>query len=172
MDEKTKELTRRKFLWSSFGAIMGAIVAGMAWPVINYIISPALGKTGKEVWDEAGPLDKVEIGQPTQMMYKATVQDGYFKEEMTRSIWVIKKSEQEITVFNPNCTHLGCGYHWSAEKNKFLCPCHGSQFDITGQVTGGPAPRPLDTLPAKVENGKLLVNYQIFRAGVPDKLEA
>ena len=41
----------------------------------------------------------------------------------------------------------------------------------TGAVLGGPPPRPLDTLPVKVENGEVHVLYQSFRTGVPDKIE-
>ena len=30
--------------------------------------------------------------------------------------------------FGPQCTHLGCAYHWEEGKNEFLCPCHTSLF--------------------------------------------
>ena len=32
------------------------------------------------------------------------------------------------------CTHLGCVVPWSKAENKFICPCHGSQYDATGKV--------------------------------------
>lgn len=32
------------------------------------------------------------------------------------------------------CTHLGCVVPWSKAENKFMCPCHGSQYDQTGKV--------------------------------------
>merc|ERR1712087_107138 len=41
------------------------------------------------------------------------------------------------------CTHLGCVVPWSAANNKFMCPCHGSQYAPTGAVVRGPAPLPL-----------------------------
>jgi len=43
------------------------------------------------------------------------------------------------------CTHLGCLYNWSDQENKFICPCHGSQFNLEGTYIQGPAPRSLDT---------------------------
>lgn len=32
------------------------------------------------------------------------------------------------------CTHLGCVVPWNKAENKFMCPCHGSQYDATGKV--------------------------------------
>jgi hypothetical protein len=37
-------------------------------------------------------------------------------------------------------------------------------------VLGGPAPRRLDTLPVKIENGELYVEWKQFKSGTPDKI--
>ena len=50
------------------------------------------------------------------------------------------------------CTHLGCTVPWLAKEQKFICPCHGSAFDITGNVISPPAPRALDMYPVLIEN--------------------
>jgi menaquinol-cytochrome c reductase iron-sulfur subunit len=44
-------------------------------------------------------------------------------------------------------------------------------FDTAGQVLGGPAPRPLDRLPSKMENGRLFVIYKDFKSGVREQTE-
>lgn len=55
------------------------------------------------------------------------------------------------------CTHLGCIV--SAVDWGFQCPCHGSKFDKSGKVIGGPAPRPLPWLEvSKHVDGSLVVN--------------
>jgi len=41
------------------------------------------------------------------------------------------------------CTHLGCIAPWDARQRKFVCPCHGSEYDEEGNVLRGPAPQPL-----------------------------
>jgi cytochrome b6-f complex iron-sulfur subunit len=41
---------------------------------------------------------------------------------------------------NAVCTHLGCVVPWNKAANKYMCPCHGSQYDQTGKVVRGPAP--------------------------------
>ncbi|QQE66927.1 (2Fe-2S)-binding protein [Leptolyngbya sp. BL0902] len=44
---------------------------------------------------------------------------------------------------NPRCPHLGCTVDWNTDQQRFICPCHGSQFDGVGQVVRGPANQPL-----------------------------
>jgi menaquinol-cytochrome c reductase iron-sulfur subunit len=88
-----------------------------------------------------------------------------------KAVWAVKQSDGDVTVFSPMCTHLGCGYRWDAGEKKFLCPCHGSVYNVKGEVLAGPAPRPLDALPAKVESGRLFVKYKEFRSGLAKKVE-
>ncbi len=46
----------------------------------------------------------------------------------------------EKYALNAICTHLGCVVPWNRAANKFMCPCHGSQYDSNGKVIRGPAP--------------------------------
>lgn len=57
---------------------------------------------------------------------------------------VVIKSEVEITAFSLVCTHLGCSVNVTAKN--MACPCHGSLFDLQGEVLKGPADRPLQQL--------------------------
>jgi len=43
-------------------------------------------------------------------------------------------------------------------ENKFICPCHSSEFDIRGEVINPPAPRALDLYPVAIENNVLKVD--------------
>src|SRR5205085_5271433 len=41
------------------------------------------------------------------------------------------------------CTHLGCLVRFDAAERSWICPCHGSRFDVDGAVLEGPAVQPL-----------------------------
>ena len=53
-------------------------------------------------------------------------------------------SEKGFSALSLICTHLGCAVGPSASG--FTCPCHGSQFDLQGRVTHGPANKNLQVL--------------------------
>lgn len=44
------------------------------------------------------------------------------------------------------CTHQGCTVELNEEEGKYVCPCHGAQFDLEGRVVKGPAKRDLEAL--------------------------
>ena len=56
------------------------------------------------------------------------------------------------------CTHLGCTLPWVEKENKFVCPCHASAFDMTGNVINAPAPRALDIYAVNIENDMVKVD--------------
>ena len=92
----------------------------------------------------AGPVDKFIPGTVTAFVrgkfYLARLADGGF------------------LALSRTCTHLGCTVPWVASKNKFICPCHSSEFDIMGEVLSPPAPRALDVFEIKIENNIIKVN--------------
>ena len=70
------------------------------------------------------------------------------------------------------CTHLGCITRFLSDQNVIACPCHGSRFDLEGNVVQGPAPRPLPWLDVTtdsagtlvVDTGIVVARGKVFRA--------
>mmetsp|Transcript_3957 Transcript_3957/g.2583 ORF Transcript_3957/g.2583 Transcript_3957/m.2583 type:complete len:163 (+) Transcript_3957:63-551(+) len=85
--------------------------------------------------------------------------------------YLIVKEDKTLESYGLNavCTHLGCVVPWSAPNNKFMCPCHGSQYAPTGAVVRGPAPLPLALAHCDVgDDGKILFSTwteEDFRTG-------
>ncbi|KZV58729.1 cytochrome b6-f complex iron-sulfur subunit 1, chloroplastic [Dorcoceras hygrometricum] len=70
---------------------------------------------------------------------------------------VVEKDKTLATYgINAVCTHLGCVVPWNAAENKFICPCHGSQYNNQGKVVRGPAPLSLALVHADVDDGKVV----------------
>ena len=162
--------TRRSFFGWVTAGISTFIGISLAIPIVGYVISPAFKRQKKE-WVPVGDLDDLPVGEPKDLQYTETVKDGWHNTTSTKGIWAIKHPGNQVTVFSPICPHLGCGYRWDSKDRLFKCPCHGSIYDIDGNVKGGPAPRPLDTLPNKVENGQLLVIYKQYKSGLSKQVE-
>jgi 3-phenylpropionate/trans-cinnamate dioxygenase ferredoxin component len=61
--------------------------------------------------------------------------------------------------FDDTCTHLQCSLaEGDLEETTVICPCHGSEFDVTsGAVLQGPAREPVETYETRVEDGSLEV---------------
>ena len=56
--------------------------------------------------------------------------------------YLVVENDKKLATYGINavCTHLGCVVPWNAAENKFICPCHGSQYNNQGKVVRGPAP--------------------------------
>jgi len=59
--------------------------------------------------------------------------------------------------FGDTCTHMACSLAGGdLEETTVICPCHGSEFDVTsGAVLQGPAREPVETYETRVEDGDL-----------------
>jgi Rieske Fe-S protein len=60
-------------------------------------------------------------------------------------VFVKRETSSGIKCFSSACTHSGCPLSYLQVSNKFNCSCHGSQFDVNGNVLMGPANLPLNT---------------------------
>ena len=60
-------------------------------------------------------------------------------------VFIKRDTSLVIKCFSSACTHSGCPISYLQVSNKFNCSCHGSQFDVNGNVLMGPANLPLNT---------------------------
>jgi menaquinol-cytochrome c reductase iron-sulfur subunit len=171
--ETSKEVVlapRRSFLGLMIGLGTALVGALLAVPLVRFALYPLFARTSDTSLSDLGPVDSYSnLTQPVQKIIPVTQRDGWRETIAERPVYVTKGPQGEVAVLSTICPHLGCQVPWDPQKHEFFCPCHGSAFAADGTRIGGPTPRGLDSLPATVQNGHLMVRYQYFRQLVPDK---
>lgn len=147
---------RRGFFLTAIYGLMGLISAALGLPAAAYLLFPP--RTRKQgQWVEVGDIGSLPVNTPEEMVFRRTRVDGWKITSEKATAWVIRKSDKEVVAFAPQCTHLGCAYHWNEQTHEFLCPCHTSTFSLDGKVLTGPAPRALDRYEVKLDGTRLQV---------------
>jgi menaquinol-cytochrome c reductase iron-sulfur subunit len=172
--KKNGSMTRRTFFKSATVGIGSVLTVMIGYPLIDSLVSSSKALV-KKTFSKLGPIKGIgnsfsPVKQPTKVNFSKTDQDAFVSFKKPEQVWVVKKSPDDIKVFSPICTHLGCRYNWDAERKLFVCPCHNSVYTIDGEVVSGPAPRGLDTLPTEIKDGNLYVQYEKFEVGIPEKI--
>jgi cytochrome b6-f complex iron-sulfur subunit len=142
---ETPPTSRRSFLWRLWLGLGGLVLVEYALIAADFLrprrVRP---RDSTDAIVVAGPIDRFEPNTvaafPKGKFYLARLENGGF------------------LAMSRECTHLGCTVPWNARRHAFVCPCHASSFDITGNVLSPPAPRALDLHPVRIENGIVKVD--------------
>lgn len=147
--QQQTDVSRRRFFtlmglgigWGGFAAALGGTGVG----ALRYMFPNVLYE----------PPTVFKIGKPEE--YGIGV-DNKLKKE--RQIWVVR-NERGMYVLVAICRHLGCTPNWFDDQKRFRCPCHGSIYDVNGNVVGGPAPRTLWRAAVSIDpvDGQIVVNF-------------
>jgi Rieske Fe-S protein len=71
--------------------------------------------------------------------------------------YIVIDNEGKLTVFSDRCTHLGCRIR-EFSNDKLVCPCHGSEYDLSGTPLKGPAYKSLEKVNAEFSaDGKTII---------------
>ena len=66
-------------------------------------------------------------------------------------VLAVRLDDATVVGFDRRCPHLGCPVMWSAERNRFECPCHHAAFDArSGRVLFGPPRRGLARVDVRI----------------------
>jgi menaquinol-cytochrome c reductase iron-sulfur subunit len=163
---------RRTFLKLGVHSLGAGVAAVTAGPAIAYLAYPLSHDTttGAHGFITAGRLERFKEGQPVKVDLLSDKVDGWNRIEQVKigSAWVVNTGGKLIA-YSSVCPHLGCAIDYESASQKFKCPCHRSAYGVDGKIEEGPAPRAMDELEVKEENGLLAIRYLRFKQGVPDK---
>lgn len=142
-EPSTSPVSRRDFLgmiWTFLGGLAALEVGGM---LVAYL-QPRLaeGEFGSLI-----TVGKVDDFPPNSVTH---ISNGRF--------YLVRLPDGGFLAIYHRCTHLGCTVPWDQSAQKFICPCHNSQFDQQGSVENPPAPRALDLFPLHIEDGQVKVD--------------
>lgn len=74
-------------------------------------------------------------------------------------ILVDHPSGNSFNALSAVCTHQGCLItNYDSGSSQFVCPCHGSHYDVNGNVVSGPAPSALQKFQAQFASNVLTIN--------------
>lgn len=68
---------------------------------------------------------------------------------------IVRRTGEAYNAMSAECNHFGCDVELQGEK--FVCPCHASEFGLDGALLQGPATEPLLPFTATVEGEELTI---------------
>ncbi len=153
-------IDRRTFLERAIWLLSGILSAALCTPLVGYLLAPHRHSTRRKyrvrlMAEEDLPLE----GEVAETLYTVTFRDGWRTRREARIAYVVNLGESLLVLSN-SCTHTGCGVRWEAEQGKFVCPCHGGEFDRQGRVLKQPPPRPLRRLAHQLREGALWIEVE------------
>ena len=159
---------RRQFMnLLTFGSATG-VALGALYPFVKYFIPPSSGGAG------GGVTAKDALGNDilaSEFLAKHNPGDRTLAQGLKGDpTYLVVENDGTLADYGINavCTHLGCVVPWNGSEDKFICPCHGSQYNAEGKVVRGPAPLSLALAHANVEDDKVSFTPWIetdFRTG-------
>jgi len=156
-------VTRRRMMTGTAHAAGGIAAAAFILPSVGFALGPVFEEV-EQSWEPVGPLEN--FPDDTYVPKVITLVDGIG--ETGKTTVYIRAYNPEIDTeprdeyngwiaLSTRCMHLGCPVRFVAASERFICPCHGGVYDITGQVAGGPPVRPLDRFYTRERNGQVEV---------------
>jgi cytochrome b6-f complex iron-sulfur subunit/menaquinol-cytochrome c reductase iron-sulfur subunit len=149
------------------GAALGCAIAA---PAAVFVVAPV--KTGGgagERWVRTIRLDQLRDGEPKKVSIVADQRDAWTlaKDVDLGAVWLVRRGDA-VSAFSAVCPHLGCSVNALADGT-FACPCHTSAFGADGARAAGPAPRGMDSLATRVDEGVVAVDFRRFRIGIAER---
>ena len=144
MGDKETQVSRREFLTyaaaSTAGAALGGLLgcaAALTYPAT--VVEGQISLSRSELDQLAGPNRPVIVKAP----------------DLPDPVILIPVDEKTFRAVSAKCTHLGC--HVRPAKNFLVCPCHGSTFNLGGEVVRGPASSALTTYPIEINGDEIKI---------------
>ncbi|GAB1475863.1 FAD-dependent oxidoreductase [Bacillota bacterium] len=129
--------------------IISSAIAGKPFEVATEgadVFSPhrfTVPVSAKKLWDDVKTISVGLVSEVFSMPNgeAASVEPGHggvveYKGEKTG---IYRDESGKVFAVATRCSHMGCQLAWNPDELSWDCPCHGSRFNILGEVISGPA---------------------------------
>jgi len=149
--------SRRSFLQLLPLGVFAGVFASIGGAAFRFL-RPRLTAPNDQ-WLDVANVSELTGPQPITKKILAEHVSGWVITNEEHNVFVLPAKNNQV--LSPVCPHEGCEVAWEQARNQFSCPCHQSFFNADGARLSGPAPRRLDALPTRVQDGKLQVQYRV-----------
>lgn len=167
---------RRRWLRGAFGLAVAGAAPGLA-------AAPAPARAPVQIgdvlsfpsWEQdraVAPADVV-LDAPPLLVYPRDPASGVVRDKSRLNQVLLlrldpasldavaqRHARDGVMAYSGVCTHAACAVsEWKRDTRRVVCPCHGSEYDVTqhANVVAGPAPRALPMLPITLESDRFVV---------------
>lgn len=177
-NRRSKDAPRRTFLKTSVAVGLAACAAGPALCAgVRAVLAPAFQAPKAGRFHALATVDSLTF-EPQRFDIIDDRQDAWMKltDQKIGTVF-LRRDGDRILALHSLCPHAGCMIQVARRTNPetgadatiFQCPCHAARFDLDGNRLDDVAPRNLDALEHKVENGVVYVRFENYVFGIAEK---
>jgi len=113
------------------------------------------GDLSDEAFTVAGNVITIDLDHPDA---QNLLNVGAWKLITAGETLLVNIGDENFRAFTSVCTHAQCSTNWNFRDNEFICTCHNSKFNTSGQVVRGPATRDLEEFSVSRDDNFLTIN--------------
>jgi len=147
--------SRRSFLKLLPLGVVAGVFASMGGAAFRFL-RPRIAAVS-DAWLDVAMLSELKGPHPLARKVVTENVAGWAITTEEHNVFVLPEKNNQV--LSAICPHEGCEVAWDQASNRFSCPCHESYFAADGARISGPATRGLDSLPMRVQGGKLQCQY-------------
>jgi nitrite reductase/ring-hydroxylating ferredoxin subunit len=132
-----RRVSRRTAFFSGLGALAAGVLGGFG--IDRAVNSSSSSQATGGRWKF--PLVHDGKGTWIAVANQSELPAGAVKAFTARSVQgFLINDGTDIYAMSRICTHMGCLLNFEKQKQKLVCPCHGAEFNLQGQMERYPSP--------------------------------
>ena len=156
-DNSHEALSRRTFLQRmEAGALAISGVAGIGRIALPIMLAACGGAryAASNVEGNRIAIDRTEFGTGDGALVEVPGSE--------LPVHVRRRPDGTFAALSTRCMHQGCQVDRAGDR--FICPCHGSEYSIEGEVLKGPTERPLMRYRTSADDKRVYVHLDLTLA--------